>query len=275
MKYIDAILQSPVLHFLVLGLVAYIIYSNFKPGTRETITITSQTIDALIQQRESISQIAVDEEEKQSIINGFIEDEILIREANKSGQVESDGRLRRRILQIMRSSLTEVVTEPSVSQLQAFYNENEAKYETAISRSFVHVYYSFASEKLPPDPESYLETLEQLSEVNGIGDFFQMGNTLSKYSYRQIAQIFGKPFAEMIFSEKLNIWFGPIESFQGIHYIKVTTEHPSELPSFESMESYLRSDYLFQKMRESQENKINELRKGYKVKFEVEQNDKR
>ena len=60
-------------------------------------------------------------------------------------------------------------------------------------------------------------------------------------------------------------WRGPVESFQGIHYVRVTAEHEPELPPFEQMEQYLRQDYILRKMRESQQRKIEELRKSYEV----------
>ena len=63
----------------------------------------------------------------------------------------------------------------------------------------------------------------------------------------------------------LNQWHGPVESFQGIHYVRVTAEHDPELPPFEQMESYLRTDYFLQKGRQSQARKIEELRKNYEV----------
>ena len=113
-------IKSPILHFIVLGTIAFLLYTHLKPADRETIRITTQTIDALIQQQESITQLAVTPERRQSIIEGHIEDEILLRKAYKRGFDKSDFRVRKRILNIMRTSLTEVTPEPSVAQLRAF-----------------------------------------------------------------------------------------------------------------------------------------------------------
>jgi hypothetical protein len=71
-----------------------------------------------------------------------------------------------------------------------------------------------------------------------------------------------------VFDIPLNDWRGPIESFRGIHYVCVTAEHEPELPPFEQMESYLRTDYFMQKSGESQQRKINELRKHYQIAIE-------
>ena len=261
-----SILKSPILHFILLGLIAFSAYTYLKPPDRETIHITTQTIDALVQQRESISQKAITPETRQSIIEGHIEDEVLLREAYKRGFDKNDYRVRKRILNIMRTSLTEVIPEPSMAQLRAFYDANRDRYLTSPSRSFEQVYFSFASAKLPEKPERFIQQLQEAKGIEGLGDFsLMLSSKYNKVSFQTTAITFGKPFAEVVFDMRLNEWRGPVESFQGNHYVRVTGEHEPELPPFEQMESYLRTDYLLQKGRESQTRKIEELMKNYTI----------
>ena len=258
-------LKSPILHFILLGIFAFVAYNHLKPPDRETIRITTQTIDALIQQRESIAQNSTTPEERQIIIEGHIEDEILLREAYKRGFDKNDYRVRKRILNIMRTSLSEVIPEPSVAQLRAFYEENKTRYLTSPSRSFEHVYFSFTSSDLPEKSDEFLKQLRESTDLGRLGEFAAMGNKFSKASFQTTAITFGKPFAQVVFDMPLIEWRGPIESFRGIHYVRVTAAHPPELPPFENMESYLRAEYFLQKSRDSQIRKIEELRKNYEV----------
>jgi len=262
---ITSVLQHPILHFLLLGAVAFVAYSHLKPPGRETITVTSQTIDALVQQRESISQSPITPKDRQDLIEGYIEDEILLREAYRRGFDKNDYRVRKRILSIMRSSLSDVIPEPSTPQLRAFYEENKQQFLTAPSRSFEHVYFSFTSAKRPADPEQFIRQLRASADSAGLGEFALMGNTYRKASFRVTAGTFGKPFARSVFSLPLNAWRGPIESFRGIHYVRVTAEHEPELPPFEQMQSFLRTDYFLKKGRQSQIDKIDELRENYEI----------
>jgi len=258
--------KAPVPIFVVLGVVAFALYAHLKPPDSETILVTTQTIDALVQQQESITQNPVTAEERQTLVEGHIEDEILLREAYKRGFDKNDYRVRKRILNIMRSSLSEVVPEPSVAQLRAFYEENKDRYRTSPSLSFEHVYFSFASAQQPEDPERFLEKLEAMSNVSGM---IKVSTTsLKKFrgaSFQRIAMDFGKPFAQALFELPLNQWSGPIESFRGIHYVRVTATHDPQLPPFEEMESYLRTDYFLQKSRNSQQRKIDEMREDYEI----------
>jgi hypothetical protein len=127
------------------------------------------------------------------------------------------------------------------------------------------VYFSFASAKLPDNPEKFLQQLEGVSDISGVGEFSLMGNKFSKASFQTTAINFGKPFAQVVFKLPLNQWNGPIESFREIHYVRVTHSHDPELPPLEKMESYLRTDYLMQKSRDSQQEKIDDFKKNYEI----------
>ena len=260
-----AVLKSPVLHFILLGIIAFAAYSHLKPPDRETIQVTTQTIDALIQQQESITQNPVSPEGRQLIVDSHIEDEVLLREAYKRGFDKNDYRVRKRLLNIMRSSLSEVIPEPSAAQLRAFYQADKERYLTSPSRSFEQVYFSFASNELPADPDAYIRQLDKTDDISKLGEFGPLGNRFDKTSFERTAAIFGKPFAKIVFAQPLNQWHGPVESFRGIHYVRVTGTHEPELPPFEEMESYLRTDYLMIKSRESQQRKIEELMKNYEI----------
>ena len=171
--------------------------------------------------------------------------------------------------------MSEVIPEPSVAQLRAFYEENKARYLTSPSRSFEHVYFSFASAKQPENPKQFREKLKGMSDISAMGEFSTtLGNRFSKASFQTTAITFGKPFAQVVFDMPLNEWRGPIESFRGIHYVRVTATHEPELPPFERMESYLRTEYFMQKGRESQLAKIDELRKNYEVVVEGAETEK-
>jgi hypothetical protein len=260
-----SVLKSPILHFILLGAVTFSAYTHLKPKDRETIHITTQTIDALIQQRESISQTPVTPEGREVIVQGHIEDEILLREAYKRGFDRNDYRVRKRLLNIMRTSLSEIIPEPSAAQLRAYYETHKERFQTSPSRTFDFVYFSFTSGRLPPDPNAFTNKLQKATHFEGLGDFSLMGNSFPKSSFQSTALNFGKPFAQIVFDLPVNQWRGPIESFRGIHYVRVTAVHEPELPPFEKMASYLRTDYLLEKSRERQVAKIEEIRENYEI----------
>lgn len=260
-----SVIKSPILHFILVGALIFGAYTQLRPPDRETINVTTQTIDALVQRRESITQNPTTAAQRQELIEGYIEEEVLLREAYKRGFDKNDYRVRKRILNIMRSSLGEVIPEPSEAQLRAFYEAKKERYLTSPSRSFQQAYFSFASSEIPADSAAYIRQLENSADTSKMGEFSMLGNRYTKSSFQNIAGIFGKPFAQVIFDMPLNQWQGPVESFRGVHYVRVTGIHEPELPPFEKMESFLRTDYRMTKSRESQTRKIEELMKNYEI----------
>ena len=165
----------------------------------------------------------------------------------------------------MRASLSDELSEPSVAQLRAFYENHQERYQTPPSRSFEQVYFSFVRAQPPKNLASFRQQLQNTSDISSLGEFFPMGQQFSRASFQQIAQMFGKPFAEQVFDLPMHTWAGPIDSRYGTHYVRVTAQHDRELPPFEQMESYLRMDYLMEKSRESQEQKIDDMSKSYRI----------
>ena len=265
-KYIIfSLLESPLLHFIIIGVMAYGLYTRLKPPTLDTIQVTPQTLEALIQQQENITQNPLTYEQKQALLKGHIEDEILLREAYKRGIHYNDYRVRKRLLSVMRASLLDAIPEPSVAQLREFYENHQKRYQIPPSRSFEQVYFSFVSGNPPKNPASFRQKLQNTSDISSLGDYFQMGQQFPQASFQQVAQMFGKPFAEKVFDLEMNTWVGPIDSIHGTHYLRVTAKHDAKLPPFEQMESYLRENYLMEKTRESQQQKIDNLSKNYRI----------
>ena len=156
-----------------------------------------------------------------------------------------------------------------MAQLRKYYEDNSTRFLTAPSRSFEQVYFSFVGNRTPTDPQAFIQQLKGSANTSELGEFSLLGNRLSRHSFQQTATTFGKPFAQAIFDMPLNHWRGPVESFRGIHYVRVIAEHEPELPPFEEIESYLRTDYIMQKSRESQTSKIDALRENYHVVLEA------
>ena len=109
--------------------------------------------------------------------------------------------------------------------------------------------------------------LEESNDPKSLSDYLQIGNTFTKYPFRRVAADFGKELADEIFKADLGKWYGPFQSNKGIEYFRVLQTHEPELASFEAMEYYLRTDYLFEKGRESQLAKIQEMKKNYEIVF--------
>jgi parvulin-like peptidyl-prolyl isomerase len=60
-------------------------------------------------------------------------------------------------------------------------------------------------------------------------------------------------------------WHGPFESVQGVHLVRVAERHPPEPGVFENLETYLRQEWLMTRTRELQQERVAEIRAGYRI----------
>ena len=262
------VLRDPLLLFLALGLLLFGLYTWLRPPdqAKEVISISPETIEAIVQQDELIRGRKCTPEERRNLVESHIDDEVLLREARRQGLDKTDSRVRKRLLGVMRYSLIGNVPEPTRQQLEAYYNEKRETYKTQPAVSFEHVYFSWDSKQLPEDPDSFRNLVAETEDPITLGESLFPSNRTRRASRIDLLGTFGPAFADAIKDlEAGDRWHGPIESNRGTHYVRILERHEPVQPSFDEMESYLRQDWLLNRNREDQQNKIDEMRKRYRI----------
>lgn len=259
------VLTNPLLHFAIIGTTLFFVFQALLPYNQETIEVNQQIIDALINADQEITQTELTEERKTSLIENFIDEEVLLREAYNMELYKNDSRVRKRLLSLMRSSLTEIIPEPSLAQLRAYYDENNEKFKINESLTFETVRFAFTSENIPKDHEAFLAKLQRSSNPLQYSETTLYGNRSTRAGYQQIAMEYGREMADATFATQIDQWAGPISTRNEVVYFRVLEEHEGYLPEFETIQSYLQDDYYLTKSRELQQAKIEELKKKYKI----------
>lgn len=265
------LIKKPLFQFVILGIAAFFIYSWLQPEEKEEIRVTAQIIADLTAQDEALNMIKPDEARTQELIENYIQEEIMLREAFALGYHISDGRVRKRLLSLMRTSLQDQVPDPTYNQLQAYFEENKEEYNLAESRTIIQIYFDPSLSQNIPDLAYIQETYADYTGEERAGDFAPISNRLSKNSYESIGRTFGKEIADVVFNADLNVWMGPLKSLAGLHYIKVLEVHPPEEVNFEEIQSYISMDYVFKKTRQGQDEKIELLSDKYDIIIEIDE----
>lgn len=263
-----ALLNNSLVHFAFIGVLLYLIYSELIPADQETILIDQSTIDALIKADQEVTQMELTSERKRNLIENYIDEEVLLREAYSRELHKSDYRVRKRLLGLMRSSLAETIPEPSIAQLRAYYDENKNKFMVDESMTFETVRFPFNSNKIPDDSKRFIETLQKSKNPFEYSESALYGNKSNRMGYEQTAMQYGKDMAEAVLKADLYDWHGPVSSRSEVIYFRVIEKHDAYVPEYEKIESYLRDDYYLSKSKELQQSKIDALRENYKVKLE-------
>jgi hypothetical protein len=166
----------------------------------------------------------------------------------------------------MRGALTETIADPSVAQLQAYFRDNIDRYTTSESASIEQVFFPWGEEVGEEELARILGELRRGADPGLFGNTsFTTARRLPRRSRSDLVRAFGADFADWIEEQPTGEWRGPVESVQGVHLVRVTDRHPPEVATFETVEPYLRQEWVMNKTREFQQEGIDEIRARYRV----------
>lgn len=267
-KSIKFLIKEPLFHFAFISLSLYVIYYTIAPQKQDKIIVSQQTIQALVANRSYLLNRDLNEVEKQQLINEFINEEILIKEAQKQNIPETNTRIRKMIIDEMRMVLDEEPPEPTKADLEKTLQDNKEKFKPSLIFSFNHIYYRFNSPKYLENQATISKELKDKQNFKSLGDTFMLGNTLDGYNENELKAIFGIDFVQEIKQLKIKDWSQPIKSSQGIHLVQITKKSTSTTPNWQTIEPYLREIWKLTQRKQIQQQKLEKLRQQYLIKVE-------
>lgn len=260
------VLREPLVWFALLGGAMGLAWVLLAPADVEAIRIEPETLRALEKNQEDLLGRPLTDEERQKTHEGFIDDEILLREALRRGLQWSDGRVRQRLTRIMRASMTEMVPDPSVAQLQAHFRDNIDKYTTPETVTLEHVFFPWGEDISEKELAGVLERLRGGASPEGFGrSLVAVGRRMPRQTRSDLVRVLGPEFADQIQELSTGEWQGPVESTRGVHLVRIVDRHPPEVATFERVESYLRQEWIMTRTRELQQERIDEIRERYRI----------
>ena len=261
-KLLSNWLREPLFHFVVLAAFLFLIDYLSTGVQKDRIVVSKATAKFLVSQREELELRSISVQEQQVMINQYINDEILYREAYKRGLDRSDTRMRRNLIRKMRSLLAGEINDPTSEQLRAFYLSNRERFLSAETWSFEQVFFSDAA--LVPD--DLLAQLQDKLDPQTVGeDRFNLHHRLSAATQRDLTILFGADSTRSLLAIGDNDWQGPLESKLGIHFLRLTGHIPPVEPPYESVAPYLEGEWRIVEMENRVRQELTDLREQYQV----------
>ena len=248
--------------FILIGLSLYIVDYRFSyDEDLNQIIIPDDEILGLIDTwRDQVGRDPSDEEIVR-IINNLVNEEILYREALKLDLDKNDRIIKRRLAQKVEF-LKQDDREPSLADLEKFYEENKSKYFIDDLFTFSH---HFFSNQDNPDIKAR-ESLINISNGDAVdSDPFILGNDFNLMSKNDLQKNFGNSFYESLRSMNENQWSGPIASDYGLHIVFIKKKVSGYVPGLNQIYQKVYSDYLIMSRRENVINFLDEIKEEYEV----------
>ena len=259
-----SLLHEPLVHFVALGALLLGASALWQAREREAIVIDPATIEALLRQQSEILGHPPSEEERALLLQGLVDDAVLLREAYRRG-LEQDAVVERHLVQKMRFLLGEELPAPDEAALRAHYATEAERYRSPPTVSLDQVFYGDPA-RVPAD---LLGRLRAGEDFRGLGErLFMLGHRLARYGVADLVDLLGEALARQIFELPAGEWQGPLRSPHGVHFVRVAEQLPARVPAFEEVVDWVREDWRHARQQEMIAAQVAALRERYRVLIE-------
>ena len=282
-------LRDPFIHFLIIGLVLFLTVSALSDDQGDNVIVVDD--DALLTHMQYRSKAFNDEAaraayerlshaQKTALVNEYVREEALFREAKKMGFENSDFIIRRRLIQKMDfiAEAGIAVPSPSPEDLRAYYAENRQDYADQARASFTHVYFDVRKSDTPEHAFQRAQAaLAELVNAPGLeaaqhyGDWFPHQSSYANSAYEQVLDAVGVNAASLIFTSEtpLNRWVGPVVSDYGVHLLFISERKAPSVAPFAEVQGAMAARMEREALDKRKSAYFNEVVTRYEVIMDV------
>jgi hypothetical protein len=291
---VKTFLKEPLVHFLAAGLALFVLFGLVNrdgPEADPNVVIVDQ--DALltfVQYRIKAFNLTLAEQklnslsddELQRLIDDYVREEVLHREALQLGLGEDDYVIRRRLVQkleFITEGFAEAGTRIDQPALRRYFDANKGDYYVEPFATFAHVFFDTEDRPREEAREAAEKKLVELNregvpfaEAPQHGDRFLYHVNYVERTPEYVASHFGVPMAKAVFELEPNdlMWRGPFDSPYGVHLVVLTTSEPGREPELSELEGRIREDARRAMIREETEAAIADIVGTYDVRVVYE-----
>ena len=238
------IFSEPLIQFLLIGACIYGAYALFGAPDEElvdrTIIVDETRIAGFISQWESRWNRPPTREELDGVINAFVREDILYRQAVALGLDKDDPITRRRLAQKLEFLTRDIalLKEPVEGELEQYFQEHQEEYRDADLITFSQVFFDpdLRDETTLDDAAALLTKLQAAGEPDAAtldaGDRFMLQSYYPEASELDVRRQLGSGFASSVMQLEPGRWHGPVLSGYGTHLVYVYSLNEAPPPLF-------------------------------------------
>jgi len=264
------VMREPLLHFLLGGAGLFLLFNfvaNPKTSGDDQIVVTSWQIEHLVTLFVKTRQRVPTDVELRGLVDNYVLEEVLYREALAIGLDKDDSIVRRRLRQKIEFLLDDfTLVEPADADLQQFLDNNPDRFRLDDRISFAQVY---LQEESRADAESTLAMLR-----SGVSDPSQLSDShLIAYQFDDVAEAvisaqFGDSFTTALFELETGQWTGPIDSPFGLHLVRIEQIVIGVVPALADIREVVEREWLVDFRTSAQQAIIEQMKSKYTVTVE-------
>ena len=271
------LLKEPLFHFLLGGLVLFLIYGwvGDREAERDTIVVTQGKVDQIIDLWVRTRQRPPTENELKGLIDDWVIEEIMYREAKTLGLDEDDTIIRRRLRQKMEFIAEDFAdaSPPTDDQLHTYFEEHADEFALDARITFRHVFFN-VDERGGSATDDAITARDQLqaglADPERVGDGIPLPYELEANSTREISSMFGPAFADELLTLPTDgSWAGPVPSGYGIHLVSIREMQPGRVPDMAEVRNAVEREWSADRRKQVRDEFYASFRDRYDVVLEA------
>jgi len=269
-RVVGRLLREPLVHFFVLAVVLLAVHQRFlQPEPRQRIIVSPDVLRGLRQDFARRTGAEPSPAEAAALVERYLDNEVLYREALAQGLDRGDIIVRRRLIQKMEFVLeaSEPIANPSDAALQQYLDAHAERYATRERVSLTHVFVS--TDRHGDAAERQAAALHaQLAagaDPTTLGDPFLRGREFKLYTEAELAGIFGAAFAPAVMPLPVGEWSRPLRSSFGWHVVRLDQRTPGRLPDVSELRDSVLRDWLEERRTAAGRSALDRLRATYDI----------
>ena len=269
--------KEPLVQFLLIGTCIYGLYALVgtpaEDVTENSIIVDTARVESFVRQWQQRWNRPPTRQELDGVIDSFVREEILYRQALAMGLDEDDIITRRRMaqkLEFLTSDLA-LLNEPTQADLEQYFDGHQARYRGADRITFTQVFLDpdLRDEATLDDATRMLAELQATSDpeaaAQGAGDRLMSQSHFHQVSQLEIRRELGSGFAEAVMKLESGKWHGPVLSGYGVHLVYVHELQHAPPAVFEDAQQRVLEDW-----QQEQQEKLNaEFYSGLKNRYDI------
>lgn len=280
-RVLKALAREPLVHFLILGAALFLLDAWLRPmsvpAARGEIVVTDARVRNLASNFARTWQRPPTKEELDGLVESFVREEVMVREALALGLDRDDAIIRRRLQQKVEfvSEEAAALAMPTDDVLKAYLAAHADSFRTEPRASFAQVYLDPGKHGAVLEAEAK-RLLDTLNRPDGVANFASLGDRLALLDQRyeampqaEIARLFGTKFAETLVRQPAGQWVGPIASGYGVHLVRIDALQPGGMPSLDEVRPLVEREWANQKRQELGKAFYEQLRSKYEIKVQM------
>lgn len=271
------LIAEPLLQFVALGAAIFVVahaIEHHRASADRRILVDEALTRRLVNLYELQLGTAPTPTVLNRLIDDYVHDEILYREAIKLGLDQNDEIVRRRLIQkldFVNRDLAQIA-EPTDAQLRDYYDAHLADFTESARVTFSHVYFSpdkGGSQAARQRAQAALASLQGDAAPQRAperGDRFPLQYDYAQLDHSELTQVFGHTaIVDALLAAPVGSWSGPYESGYGWHLVRVDAARPETRIPFLQAREGVREAWLQQAREDANRKHYAELRAGYDI----------